>query len=182
MRTKTLNPEIDKLEKSHRERRINLCDLENVRIDDLKVCVWCLGFLKGKKYRWCSKQCSDSAFAWANPQSTYGLNVLLARQDWQCNICLFSWKDLALRIHGELYRHYEKYKKATPEFGANFDFRLTRRLKYSCDLGVKPEVDHIVPISKGGLAIGHENHQAVCAQCHKKKTKVDNSGPRKKKL
>jgi len=45
----------------------------------------------------------------------------------------------------------------------------------------QPEVDHIVPISKGGQALGLDNHQAICKMCHKVKTKVDNSGPRKKR-
>ena len=45
----------------------------------------------------------------------------------------------------------------------------------------QPEVDHIVPISKGGEALGLDNHQAICKTCHKAKTKIDNSGPRKKK-
>lgn len=45
----------------------------------------------------------------------------------------------------------------------------------------QPEVDHIVPISKGGQALGFDNHQAICKLCHKAKTKIDNSGPRKKK-
>lgn len=45
----------------------------------------------------------------------------------------------------------------------------------------QPEVDHIVPISKGGQSLGLENHQAICYTCHKIKSKADNSGPKPKK-
>ena len=33
-----------------------------------------------------------------------------------------------------------------------------------------PELDHCVPIFKGGQALGHENHQLLCKQCHKIKS------------
>jgi 5-methylcytosine-specific restriction endonuclease McrA len=55
-----------------------------------------------------------------------------------------------------------------------------KRLKEHISSDRKPEVDHIVPVSKGGATLGLDNHQAICYTCHKVKTKVDNSGPRKK--
>lgn len=37
----------------------------------------------------------------------------------------------------------------------------------------EPEVDHIVPIGAGGSALGFENLQLLCYQCHKAKTSRD---------
>ena len=38
------------------------------------------------------------------------------------------------------------------------------------------EVDHIIPISKGGTALGSENHQLICYPCHKIKTSKERRG------
>lgn len=59
--------------------------------------------------------------------------------------------------------------------------RLTKLIKYKAPTERLPEVDHIVPFAKGGQAIGFDNHQALCYSCHKTKSKLDNSGPRKPK-
>lgn len=66
-------------------------------------------------------------------------------------------------------------------FGTSIDWGLMKRLKNKVAAERLPEVDHIVPISKGGQALGHDNHQAICYTCHKVKTKKDLSGPRKRK-
>lgn len=58
--------------------------------------------------------------------------------------------------------------------------RLMKILKYKTPTENSPEVDHVVPIKKGGQSIGFDNHQALCYRCHKNKSKLDNSGPRKK--
>lgn len=34
----------------------------------------------------------------------------------------------------------------------------------------EPELDHIIPIFMGGIALGWENHHLICHLCHKKKT------------
>jgi HNH endonuclease len=57
--------------------------------------------------------------------------------------------------------------------------RLMKLLKYKSPTERLPEVDHIVPVYRGGQSIGFENHQAICYTCHKTKTKVDNAGPKK---
>jgi hypothetical protein len=37
----------------------------------------------------------------------------------------------------------------------------------------EPEIDHIIPIALGGMAIGFDNVQILCYSCHKEKTKLD---------
>jgi 5-methylcytosine-specific restriction endonuclease McrA len=48
-----------------------------------------------------------------------------------------------------------------------------KRLKENVDPKLKPEVDHVIPIFKGGQALGLDNHQAICYSCHKGKTSKD---------
>jgi 5-methylcytosine-specific restriction endonuclease McrA len=66
-----------------------------------------------------------------------------------------------------------------PVLGKDEAFRYMLEFKYHAQHDRKPEIDHIHPISKGGAALGLDNHQAICYTCHKAKTSVDNSGPRK---
>ncbi len=40
----------------------------------------------------------------------------------------------------------------------------------------QPEVDHIIPISKGGNRTARANLQTLCKSCHSRKTKQENNG------
>jgi 5-methylcytosine-specific restriction endonuclease McrA len=51
--------------------------------------------------------------------------------------------------------------------------RLKNLVENEFGRGKKPEVDHIVPIALGGDTVGFDNHQILCYDCHKCKTKVD---------
>ena len=61
-------------------------------------------------------------------------------------------------------------------------FYFMNRFKLKVPAKENPEVDHIVPIYKGGQSLGLDNHQCICYTCHKAKSKIDNSGPRKKRV
>jgi len=63
---------------------------------------------------------------------------------------------------------------------------VMRRFRREIPKDIRPEVDHILAIVLGGTALGLENHQILCAKCHKVKTKSDikekfarNPNPRK---
>lgn len=162
------NPIIIELSKSYKDRRINLSDLKVTIIDGKKYCIWCNTLLSGRQQKWCSEECSNNAFAWANPQKEQGLYILLSRQNWKCNTCQYDYlplmevimKRFSSTIDKLPWYHLKYLKSRTPE-------------QY------KPEVDHILAIRHGGQSIGLENCQILCAQCHKAKTKMDNSGLRK---
>lgn len=147
-----------------------------------KRCVWCLGPLSGMQRRWCGEACISSASAWAYPQKEYGLGVLMIRQGFKCNICAFDWGVIV----------EEMFKQPRIPYGASevkdtwrttFSYWLMVRLKnhmHDHDKAHRLEVDHIIPIYKGGQSLGLENHQILCFNCHKSKTKKDLSGKRKK--
>jgi hypothetical protein len=141
-----------------------------------RFCAWCTKeelFHGNRKY--CSTDCSESAEASFYPQKELGLKLLLERQDYKCSGCQFDYRPFMDAI-------VEKDRRA----GASFEegklpFYYFKRLKSRVPKDKKPEVDHILAISKGGQSIGLANHQVLCFNCHKTKTKVDNSGPRSKK-
>lgn len=178
---KSENPNIEELTKTFKERAFNLSDIK-LPEGLIKKCVWCLGPLKGQQRRWCGEVCLNSAMAWAYPQKEYGLGILLIRQSFKCNICAFDWGAAV----------EELYKRPRVPYGAAdakdnwrtvFSYWIVSHLKDYMHVHDQPhriEVDHIVPIYKGGQALGLENHQAICFSCHKSKTKVDLSGKRNK--
>lgn len=43
-----------------------------------------------------------------------------------------------------------------------------------CNEYAATEVDHIVPLSKGGSRLAMDNLQALCKSCHSKKTRAEN--------
>jgi 5-methylcytosine-specific restriction endonuclease McrA len=175
MWTKPTNPTVIKLTETVRKRRKNLTPIKAPIGEDRKaLCAWCVGPLRGKQRKWCGASCSDSAYAWANPQSEYGLAHLLARQGFKCVSCNYDWNPLAQSLLGTrgIPKGLDKLTQ--------FNIRLIKALKRNSPIGTKPEVDHIHPIARGGNALGHDNHQGICTQCHKAKSKVDNSGPRSK--
>lgn len=176
MYEKSNNPIVEELTKSHKGRRINLSLIKVQLIDGIKSCAWCSKVITSRQ-KYCSQTCADHILAWANPQKEYGLNMLLARQDFKCNICQYDYKPLIsqLLINGRVYDKPADYTKV-------YSYYLMRRIKSKSEQGREPEVDHVVAISKGGQSLGFENHQAICKTCHKVKTKVDNSGPRKKRI
>lgn len=178
------NPQIAEITTTYKKRVFNLSD---IRLPQgvYKKCVWCLGPLKGAQRRWCGDDCLNEASAWGNPQKEYGLGVLLIRQNFKCNICAYDWGAIVEGIYaGEAKRPYG-WVEAKDTWRFKFNFWLAKKLKYvmaKTDKDRRLEVDHILAISKGGQSVGLGNHQAICHLCHKEKTKVDNSGPRGKRV
>ena len=175
------NPKIEELTKSSKERSYALSSLPyTIREDGTKGCIWCGDKLKSRHpaTRYCKDQkCNDSVWAWANPQQDLGLFFLLQRQDWKCNICQHDYKPFMMaNVIGVAYGTKSNNDLVKP------NSYISVALKRSIPPALKPEVDHIQPIAKGGQSLGFENHQAICYTCHKAKTKIDNSGPRNKKI
>jgi 5-methylcytosine-specific restriction endonuclease McrA len=81
-------------------------------------------------------------------------------------------------VRKELHDYFN-YRRRGPqwEFRTADNIRNYHRLKKD---NKEPEIDHIIPIFKGGMAIGLDNVQILCYSCHKKKTKKDLEKPKKK--
>lgn len=180
------NPKIVELTLSTKNRSRNLDTLRAIERDGKRVCAWCnASALKSKQQKYCSADCSISAWAWFYPQKEWGLGILMIRQEWLCKVCGFSWRALAQEIHNKQYRmrrvvenHLWIYKedptlKEPFALGEKVDWALMKRIKRQSPGARKPEVDHIIPIFKGGTSIGLDNHQVICNACHKLKTAAD---------
>ena len=174
---KALNPKIEELTKSLKERRINLSDLDPVIVDGIKCCRWCMTKLSGRKYMWCSTECQTMAWTWANPQKEGGLHILLARQDFKCDDCKFDYMPYVEDSIKYLNKNHKTVDPAT--IREKISERLMKILKCKAPTDRRPEVDHIVPIYKGGPSLDLANLHALCYSCHKTKTKTDLSGKRK---
>lgn len=173
------NPEIEELTKSCKDRSVALSGLKAPKREDGKNgCLWCGGPLKSKHpaTRYCKDEaCSDNIWAWANPQSNNGLFYILHRQNWKCNGCQYDYREFMINeVNGK------HYGTKNFDFETKFHWPMTA-LKMAIPPALKPEVDHIIPIFKGGTSLGLDNHQVICYTCHKAKTKKDVTG-RKKKL
>lgn len=177
------NPKILELTKTYKKRAYKLTSLIAIVKDEGHVakhfCAWCADTaLTGQQRKWCSPECSSMAWAWANPQKESGLCILLARQDFKCNLCQFDYMPYVEDTLKYLNKNHPTIDPLTIK--TQIHDRMAKILKYKTPSDRLPEVDHIVPIYKGGESIGFDNHQAICYSCHKTKTKVDNSGKRKK--
>ncbi|HEY5235501.1 MAG TPA: HNH endonuclease signature motif containing protein [Rhabdochlamydiaceae bacterium] len=178
------NPKVLELTKSVRERSYNLSCLQPIKLEELnakgkpkRLCAWCNETeLNHGNQKYCSSDCSQSATAWAYPQKEDALRYLLVRQDWKCIDCQFDYRPIMEAI---VERDRKISGTAMPI--DTLPWYYLKRLKNKVDWENKPEVDHVIPVAKGGDTLGLSNHACRCYRCHKKKSKIDNSGPRKKK-
>lgn len=177
------NPLIFELAKSCKERSIHLGAIKVVieEVDGQKVrkCAWCgQGKLRTKSQRYCSPDCATSCMAFGYPQKEDALGLLLVSQEWKCKLCSYDYRPLMQSLIDADKRRYGSVDGADL---TKLPWWYIKRLKNRVPSDRRPEVDHIVPIYKGGQALGLENHQAICYTCHKAKTSIDLSGKRAKK-
>ena len=171
------NPIVEELCKSYRERSYNLSCLKAIKTPEgTRKCAWCVeGVLTHGNQKYCTQDCSNSAMAWAYPQKEDALRYLLLRQDWKCFLCKFDYKPhldaIIARDRIMLGKDFWDPSK--------LPWYYFKRLKGRLPKQNRPEVDHIVPIYKGGQSLGLGNHQILCFTCHKSKTGKDLSGKRK---
>lgn len=175
------NPNIEIYTKNSKDRAFSL---SSIKLPDglKKKCVWCLDDLKGLQRRWCKDdECVKAALAWGRPQSAHGLYELLKRQNYMCKSCPISWKEYMEKA----ITKNSKFFGVEDLHSRDIDL-VMRRFRRLIPRNIRPEVDHILAISLGGTALGLENHQILCAGCHKEKTKKDikekfakNGNPRK---
>lgn len=174
----TSNARILEKTESFKDRALSLSRFPVLKTAEGKrFCLWCGTVeLTKSNQKYCSTECSLAIWTWAQPQKENGLFALLTRQEWKCKLCDFDYFPFYAQICSWMKSH--RYK--LPELGKDDAYHMMKRFKRLMPSTQKPEVDHIVPIYKGGQSLGLDNHQAICYSCHKTKTKVDLSGKRKK--
>ena len=175
------NPFIDEITKTYTKR---IFHLSSIKLPEglTKKCVWCLGELKGAQRRWCGDECVESAQAWAHPQKEQGLWNLFQKQDFKCKSCQFDYAAVIEEMFKQPKLPYG-FKEYKDTWRTKFSYWVITKLKqhlHASDPEHNPEVDHVVPIYKGGLSLSVDNLQCICYTCHKVKTKTDLSGKRKK--
>lgn len=166
------NPLCDDLKKTEK-RSISASDIKVIKKDGWRWCAWCGKERVAGNRKYCSEECRDNCYAFSWPQSEWGLEYHLQKQDFKCADCGFDWRELLDSMIEEYGRRnivaYNEDGKASSYMFKIFKGRCEN--KYGKER--KPEVDHIVPIKLGGEAVGFDNHQILCHTCHKNKTKID---------
>lgn len=172
------NPIAIELTKSYKRRTVNLGTIKVIYVElpdqtSERRCAWCTEVAVKGNRKYCGDECATSAMAWAYPQKEDALRFLLVRQGFKCLVCQYDYFPAFAKIMAR--------DKINPDRDlSNLPWWYFKRLKEQVSAERKPEIDHILAISKGGASLGLDNHQAICYTCHKMKTKIDNSGPRKK--
>ncbi len=183
------NPKVLELTKSIRNRSVNLCTLKPIKLEELNIrgqpkrlCAWCAEVeILNKNQKYCSTNCSNCAMSWAYPQKEDALRFLLVRQEWKCIHCQYDYMPIMESLMAKDRAFYQENGSQFPALKLDeIPWYYLKRLKNKTPPERKPEVDHILAISKGGDALGLDNHQAICYTCHKAKTKKDLSGKRNK--
>lgn len=149
------NPKVFEIVKNNSKRYLAL---ERIK-GDKGFCKWCLTKIENTRKKYCSKDCKDSAWAFFYPQK-YAYKFLSHRQNGACAHCGYKFEDKTKKrtLSFGTYKKWDQEKK---------NFELIKDTYQVDDMG---DVDHIIPIHKGGEILGIENHQLLCRECHIKKS------------
>jgi len=135
-------------------------------------CVWCEKKLEGKRTRWCSDACVDTAQSYCYPQTPGAkMHRLIFIQGFACTYCGQSHED---EIRMRIVKQFEFNNKYRREKGGDPVLVSLHQLGYNT--GHKWQTDHIVPISQGGKGICPTNLQVICTPCHAIKTSGEQRG------
>jgi 5-methylcytosine-specific restriction endonuclease McrA len=162
---------LESLRPSLGKRQANLGDLKQA---DPKVCAWCNSnpIQKGRR-KYCSPDCLFSAETYCRPQSPQTKAWLfIHRQSCACSACGLSFEDQVIRRiqrklddHREAEKHWKLWNPKKP-----YPFHNVTYYSVGYGTGEQWEVDHVVPLHKGGIGIGLENVQVICTKCHRRKS------------
>lgn len=119
--------------------------------EDNKCACGCGKELSGRRTRWASDQCQKI------PSIIYGI----LRGELRTIYRIVAHRD------GEVCRECGKTAAELYELD-------DRKLNYNNPL----ELDHIVPVHKGGGGMWLDNYQILCYKCHRDKTKGDAKKPK----
>ena len=178
---KTLQALVAMQRRDLKKRSQTLSDLatELLGDDDYRssFCLWCGSkrFKKGRR-RYCREDCTDSATAYCFPHSVSSKAfVFVELQGCNCKFCGENFEDLIDAFIPKEVERRRRRNKEGPKLFSQFTplplhvdfFAIGNHISSQFDL------DHVVPIHKGGAGIGFDNVQVICKKCHKIKTARD---------
>lgn len=169
---------MEELNKSWTGRSYNLGGLSAIKRDLLRYCAWCgEGRLHHGNQKYCKEECGNFAMAWSYPQKEQGLYYLLKKQEFKCALCQYDYVPLFEQTVAR-WNNESSYWEPW-DYRNKFSWHHIKEVKHRAPKDRRLEVDHIIPIYKGGQSLGLDNHQAICYTCHKTKTSQDLKGKRK---
>ncbi|MEE9367190.1 MAG: HNH endonuclease signature motif containing protein [Dehalococcoidales bacterium] len=137
----------------------------------IDMCRWCGGGLSGRRRSWCSDECVAEYLVRADP--AYARARVSERDHGVCALC---GRDTA-RLQQFWYKgkHYlHRLWKKDHVMGRDL-IKAWRRMR-TASLGTDYratgywDMDHIVPVVKGGGGCGLDNLRTLCIPCHRGET------------
>lgn len=159
--------------------------------DGVKYCSWChINPVPKNRRDYCSIECRESCNLFCAPQTDSGLAFLLATRGLSCPSCDYSWEETFNEKREKRIVHLSRsiaspspylsksyYQELRNEvaflLSGGISFGLVKSAKWDFPKGKTIEIDHIIPVALGGTTLGFENLQAICSDCHSRKTRLD---------
>lgn len=138
--------DLSKVDHFSRQQGLSIRDVFPVRTDGLCAC-GCGQKLTGRRTRWATAECSDTAVGFYFVISGNSGAIRWRVHERDHGVCAECDRRCGVRLQGPM------------PFAKRFSV-----------LRIKWEADHIIPVHLGGGGCGLENFQTLCEDCHKKKT------------
>lgn len=165
--------------KEDRNRKPRFCSIKcaSVRIRKMKVCAHCgREFYDWTKDKYCSRECAAAALRGVPLSDEHRRKLSEGRKaSPKCHgAALYNWKGGAETYHERMRAHNKKRRDATRTPIDPAYLRLLRdgqrnRCFYcGTDMGNRPTLEHLTPVSKGGTNVEY-NLVYACQSCNSKK-------------
>ena len=151
------NPELARL------RYLSLDRLRKILCRQKGECTGC-GNRVNPGFRWCSHACRELHYVRCLP--AFALRFVRKRDKGICQICGRDTVVSRKQAQAEGLMRYP-----WPEAYLDKAARMAKRAEFGYGRGCFSEVDHIIPVSKGGGLCRPENLRLLCGVCHAAATK-----------